>query len=119
MHELSIALAMIDVAAEEARRQGDGRVVALHLRLGRLSGVIPEALLSAWELACEATPLAGCRLLIEDVPITIDCPTCRAERAARSAQEICCAECGTPARSVIAGREMEVVALELLDGPAA
>ena len=29
MHELSIALSMIDVAAEEAQRQGGGRVVAL------------------------------------------------------------------------------------------
>lgn len=115
MHELSIALSMIDVATEEAQRQGGGRVVALHLKLGPLSGVIPEALRSAWELACEASPLVGCRLVIEEIPITIDCSSCGVRGAVRSIQEICCAQCGTPAAQVATGREMEVTALELID----
>jgi hydrogenase nickel incorporation protein HypA/HybF len=115
MHELSIALSMIDVAAEEAERQGGGRVAAIHLRLGPLSGVMRDALLGAWELACESSPLAGCRLQIEDVPITLDCPTCHSAQPARSIQDLCCAACGTPASRILTGREMEVVALELVD----
>lgn len=115
MHELSIALSMIDVAAEEAERQGGGRVTAIHLRLGPLSGVIREALLGAWELACESSPLAGCRLVIEDVPITIDCPACRTAQPARSIQDLCCATCGAAPTRVVTGREMEVFALELMD----
>ena len=43
MHELSIALSILDLAAEEAGRRG-GRVVAVHLKLGPLSGVVKEAL---------------------------------------------------------------------------
>ncbi|HEY2589015.1 MAG TPA: hydrogenase maturation nickel metallochaperone HypA [Tepidisphaeraceae bacterium] len=115
MHELSIALSMIDVAAEEAERLGGGRVAAIHLRLGPLSGVIRDALLGAWELACESSPLAGCRLVIEDVPITIDCPTCRIAQPARSMQDLTCTACGSPAVCVLSGREMEVVALEVVD----
>ena len=118
LHELSIAMSILDVAADEARRQGGGRVVALHLRLGPLSGVVPEALLSAWAVACESSDLAGCRLVIEPVPITIDCPACHAPRPARSLQDLCCATCGTPAARVITGREMEVAALEMVDEPA-
>lgn len=105
---------MIDVAAEEAQRQGGGRVVVLHMKLGPLSGVIPDALRSAWELACEASPLAGCRLEIQEVPITIDCPLCGVVRPVRSVQEICCSHCGTPAE-VVTGREMDIIALELID----
>ena len=56
MHELSIALSIVDMAAEEAERQG-GRVVAVHLKLGPLSGVVKAALLSAYELAREGSPL--------------------------------------------------------------
>jgi hydrogenase nickel incorporation protein HypA/HybF len=115
VHELSIALSMIDLAADELERQGGGRVVALHLRLGPLSGVIPEALVSAWDLACESSPLAGCRLVIENVPIVIDCPSCRGPRPVRSIQEICCADCGSPSTHVVTGREMDVVALEMID----
>jgi Zn finger protein HypA/HybF involved in hydrogenase expression len=41
MHELSIALGILDVAGEEAQRHG-GRVAAIHLKLGPLAGVVKE-----------------------------------------------------------------------------
>ena len=55
--------------------------------------------------------------VIVEVPIRIEFPACRCERPARSVQELCCAECGDVATNVVAGREMDVVALELLDPP--
>ncbi len=58
MHELSIAMSIVEMAEEEAERHG-GRVAAVHLKLGKLSGVVKEALLSSYEMACEDTPLAG------------------------------------------------------------
>lgn len=75
MHELSIALSIVDVATEEAERHGDVQVVAVHLRLGPLSGVVKEALLSSYELACEGTMLDGSRLLIEETVAAIFCPS--------------------------------------------
>ena len=48
MHELSIALSLLDQVAEEAERRGGVQVHAIHLRLGPLSGVVKEALLSAY-----------------------------------------------------------------------
>ena len=55
MHELSIAMSILDLAGEEVERQGGGRVVAIHLRLGPLAGVVKTALCSAFELAREAS----------------------------------------------------------------
>ena len=66
MHELSIALSMIDMASEEAVRHGGGRVLALHLKLGHLSGVVKEALTFSYEIACQGTALEGSRLIIEE-----------------------------------------------------
>jgi hydrogenase nickel incorporation protein HypA/HybF len=60
MHELSIALSILDVATEEAARRS-GRVLAVHLKLGPLAGVVKEALLSAYDLAREGTPLGPSR----------------------------------------------------------
>jgi hydrogenase nickel incorporation protein HypA/HybF len=68
MHELSIAVNIVDIACEEAERQGDSLVDTVYLNLGVLSGVVKEALLFSWELACEGTRIAGARLAIQDVP---------------------------------------------------
>ncbi len=62
MHELSIAMSIVELAQEEAGRRGDIRIKAVHLRLGALSGVVKDALLSSYEMACDDTPLEGSRL---------------------------------------------------------
>jgi hydrogenase nickel incorporation protein HypA/HybF len=112
MHELSIALSILDLAAEEAERHG-GRVTAVHLRLGPLVGVVKDALVSAYDLARESTLLARAELVVEDVPVVAYCPACAAERRPASVQELCCPVCGAPTPQVVRGRELEVVALEL------
>ncbi|MBL8798505.1 MAG: hydrogenase maturation nickel metallochaperone HypA [Planctomycetia bacterium] len=112
MHELSIALSLLDVAAEEAARRGLARVTAVHLKLGLLAGVVPAALRSAFELARADHVLAAAALVIEEVPITIYCPSCAAERPVASFPELVCPDCGTPAARVVHGRELEIVALE-------
>jgi len=113
MHELSIALSMIEMATEEAVRRGGVQVKAIHLKLGPLSGVVKEALLFSYEVACEDTPLKGSQLVIEEVPVLIYCIACRAEAILPSIQRFCCPACGTPATEVLQGRELEVVALEI------
>lgn len=113
MHELSIALSLLDVVAEEAERRGGIRVAAVHLRLGPLSGVIAEALKSAYDLAREGTLLSGAELVIEEVPLVAFCPACAAERTLESPQMLGCPVCGTPTPEVRRGRELEVVALEI------
>lgn len=116
MHELSIALSMVEMAAEEAARRGGAQVSAIHLKLGRLSGVVKEALLFSYDVACEGTPLKGSRLHIEEVPVVVYCPTCRANVAVASIQHFCCSVCDTPTPQVVQGRELEIVALELEGG---
>ncbi|MDB5329220.1 MAG: hypA [Phycisphaerales bacterium] len=116
MHELSIAVSLLDVAAEEAERLGV-EVDAIRLRLGPLSGVVKEALISAFEMAREESPMPGARLVIEETPIIIYCDACSAERPATSLQEMNCSRCGAPAARVISGRELEVVGLEVIDRP--
>ena len=82
MHELSIALSIVEGASEEASRHNGHRVEAVHLKLGQLSGVVKEALLFSYGLACEGTRLEGSRLEIEDIPATVFCTRCDAEQVA-------------------------------------
>ena len=117
MHELSIAVSMIELAEEEAERRGGVQVSAIHLRLGRLSGVAREALESCYEIACAGTALEGSKLVIEEVPIIVSCSRCQTQRAVDSPEWFACPVCGAPAE-VVQGRELEVSALELAEVPA-
>jgi hydrogenase nickel incorporation protein HypA/HybF len=113
MHELSIAMSMIEMAAEEAASRGGVQVCAIHLKLGPLSGVVKDALLFSYEVACEGTPLEGSRLVIEEVPVVVYCAACRAETTLASARQLCCSACHAPTSEVVRGKELEVVALEI------
>ncbi|MCU1240366.1 MAG: hydrogenase expression/synthesis, HypA [Candidatus Acidoferrum typicum] len=115
MHELSIAMSIVEMAQEEAERRGGAQVQAVHLRLGLLSGVVKEALLSSYEMVCHSTPLEGSQLLIEEIPVEVFCPQCAVPRLVRSIQWFCCPECGTATPTVLHGKELEVVALEITE----
>jgi hydrogenase nickel incorporation protein HypA/HybF len=116
MHELSVAMSIIESVEEEAERH-EGRVIGIHLKLGPLAGVMRDALLSAFDLAREGTPLAGTRLIIEDVPIVVYCPKCRKQQPVTSMQWFCCSVCDTPVSEIVQGKELEIVALEMnVDG---
>ena len=113
MHELSIAISLLDLAQEEAQRRGALGVEAIHLKLGPLSGVAKSALLSAYELAREASPFASCQLLITEIPITAHCPACHADRPVVSLQDLRCIVCHTLTPDIRTGCELEVTALEI------
>src|ERR1700730_11789440 len=99
MHELSIAMSILELAQEESDLRGV-QVTAVHLKLGALSGIVKEALLGSFEMACEDTPLKGARLLVEEVPVLIFCGQCQKRQPVSSVQLFCCAECGTPSAEI-------------------
>ena len=113
MHELSIAMSIVDLAQEEVDRRSGAKIRAVHLRLGLLSGVVKDALLSSYEMACADTCLEGSRLVVEEVPVIVFCRNCDAQRPVHSTQLFCCAHCGTPTGEVVQGKELMVVGLEV------
>ena len=114
MHELSIALSIVDGALEELQRQGAAEATAVHLRVGRLSGVDKDALLFSYGVACQDTVLATSRLVIEDVDVVVFCPECGAERPTQSFPLLTCATCGAIAERVVHGDELEITAMEVV-----
>jgi hydrogenase nickel incorporation protein HypA/HybF len=113
MHELSIAISMIDQIIEESESRGGLDVEVVHLKLGVFSGVDGAALLFSYELACEGTPLQGSRLLIETIPLVIYCEACQKNRTPPSVYELRCPDCQTSGQTIVSGREIEVAFLEV------
>ena len=115
MHELSVALSLVEAACEKAVALGDVRVEAVCVRLGPLSGVVKDALSFCFEAATQGTAIDGARLDIEDVPLTVFCPRCLEERPLASAQHLRCPVCDEPTPDIVHGRELELTALEVND----
>ena len=123
MHELSIAQSLVELIEDEliADRVTDsvtpavfhvGRVI---IKVGVLSGVIPEALASAFPVAVSRSAIRGATLSIEEIPVTVFCQTCNARRELSSPQRLRCPVCDTPTPDVVGGRELELVSIEVLD----
>jgi hydrogenase nickel incorporation protein HypA/HybF len=113
VHELSIALGVVEAAEGEAVKRGAARVTAVHLRVGALAGVDADALRAAFELAREQSALlAAAALVIEAVPVVACCPTCAAEREVPF-PGLLCPVCQTPSPEIVRGRELDVVAIEI------
>jgi hydrogenase nickel incorporation protein HypA/HybF len=116
MHELSIAGSLVEVLSEQlADLAPVARVLAVHLRVGVMSGVVPEALRFSYGIVTGGTRLAGSRLEIESSALVVWCPRCEAEQALDDPVPLCCPACGTPTPRVVRGRELEVLAVEVDD----
>ncbi len=113
MHELSIAMSIVEGASQEASSRGNVRIHAVHLKLGALSGVVKDALLFSYDIACEGTPLEGSKLVIEEVPAVVYCSQCDSEKTLPSIQRFCCPTCGTLTADIVSGRQLELVGLEI------
>ena len=109
MHELSIAQAIVDVAARHA---GDARVARVYVEVGRLRQVVPSALAFAFELCAHGTPVEGAALELEEIAIVVTCRDCGA-RSSPAGFPLGCGTCGGLAVEVVRGEELQVESLEL------
>ena len=76
MHELAITQSVVEAVTE---RTGTTPVAAVRLRVGRLAGVVPDAMRFCFELVTAGTPLDGAALDIDQPQGSGRCRTCGAE----------------------------------------
>lgn len=113
MHELSIAMSIVERVTEEIECRNGAKVSAIYIQLGHLSGVVKEALLFSFDMACEGTLLKGSRLVIEELPVVVYCSNCHANQTLASIQMFACPLCNTPTAEIVQGKELDIVALEI------
>jgi len=112
VHELSIIAGLFEILEEKARGQGASRVTAVTLRVGRLSGVVPDLLVSAFD-ACKKGTLAGeARLEIETAPFDFRCRACGGDDV-RDDPAVACAACGSSDVELRGGMDIVVQRIEV------
>jgi len=102
----------LEIAVEHAKRQNATRIHRIHMRVGALSSVVPEALAFAFDVVTQGTPAEGARLEIERVPARCFCPACQLEFEPDGLFYEC-PQCGSLNVEIRAGRELELAFLEV------
>lgn len=108
MHELGITQEVVAIADGHANGR---RVLRVVLEIGKLSGVLPEAVRFCFESCAEGTSVEGASLEIVETPGRGRCRLCDQEVMMDRAFEQC--NCGSTDLEWIAGDELRVRELEL------
>lgn len=130
MHELSITQALVDLTLREAAQAGAQRIARLDLRVGALTGIVPDSVAFYFEILTKDTPAEGAALHFERVMPVARCRQCRAETpiaedrpdgdAPRFAHawlqafaEMTCPACGAQDFELVGGHEFALVSMEV------
>lgn len=112
MHEVGIMEEAVRVAVETAKSSGASQVLLLRLRVGVLSGVVPEALRFAFDVVCRDPMTQGAQLDIESVAASCWCPTCEAEFECEDLINEC-PRCQSVCSELRRGRDLEIASVEI------
>jgi hydrogenase nickel incorporation protein HypA/HybF len=110
VHEIGIAQEVVALAEERA---GGRRVTRVVLQVGKLSGVLPDAVRFCFEVCAEGTVVAGAVLEILETPGLARCRACGAEVPLHRPYGQC--GCGNSDLDWVTGDELRVKELEVAD----
>ena len=112
MHEMSLAISIVELVSEKAQAAGARKVTAIELEVGKLSGLMVEGLAFCFEAVARNTLAEGAELLIRELDGRGNCLTCGSSFTVDSllAQ---CPQCGGYAVETVQGRELKVLSLTI------
>jgi hydrogenase nickel incorporation protein HypA/HybF len=115
MHELSIAYSIVETVSEAAQNADAAKVNKIFLKIGKLSGVVKDALLFSFVIGAQGSFVEGATLEIEELPVIVHCQNCDKNVELESVYIFRCPDCNELTPEIIQGKEMEIVSLEIED----
>jgi len=114
VHELGIAVAILERVEREAAAHTHARPVRVGVRIGELSGVDQESLAFGFEALVKNSALEPLTLEVEFCPRRYICRTCRAEFRVEN-YDLECPECGSSETRFAGGDELDIAYIEVED----
>jgi hydrogenase nickel incorporation protein HypA/HybF len=108
MHELAITENVVRAVCEAV---GAARVARVRLAIGKLSGVVPDAVSFCFDVCAAGTPLEGARLEVEEIAARVHCRSCSAETLLDDDIPLC--RCGSADLEILAGQELKIREVEV------
>lgn len=113
MHEASIALSVLKTVTEECRQRGFSTIESVRLRIGRGSGILPDALTFAFDIAKSDSIAKEAHLQIDLIPLGGRCHECGTTFEVEERFLLACPQCHGTDFAINQGYEMNIVDMEV------
>jgi hydrogenase nickel incorporation protein HypA/HybF len=110
MHELSLALDVIELVSKEAEKNGVRNICEIEIEVGNISGVDAEAFRTALEIALGNWEPGPTKILIRQVPAAGICSACGNNYEMKDLYSLC-PDCGESPSEIIRGKELRVISI--------
>jgi hydrogenase nickel incorporation protein HypA/HybF len=110
MHELTVAMDIIEIVLKEAETNSVSQIFEVQLKIGNLSGIDAEALQFNLKFAVKETILEHTVFTIHTVSGYGRCNSCNRDFEMQDLLSSC-PDCRKPASSIVRGREMKVLSI--------
>ena len=114
MHELSIAMGIVELAEKEAQKAGGTEIEVIELEIGKLSGVEKEALDFAWPVATKNSMLANAKVKIDSPAGRARCLECNFEFDVENLYDSC-PKCNSYFKDIYQGKELRIKSIIIKD----
>ncbi len=112
MHELSIVSSLFEIMEEKAKEKGSKKIISVKLQVGKLSGVVADFLITAFDIYKKGTIANNAGLKIIEVPLKIQCNTC-GKTMTKEDFVFICLHCGSQDLKTLKGTELILEKMEL------
>jgi hydrogenase nickel incorporation protein HypA/HybF len=112
MHELSIVASLFEILEAKAKENNAIKIVGVKLKVGKLAGVVPEFLETAFDNYKQGTIAADASLEMEEVPLKLRCRKCAAE-IEKEDFILICPSCGATDLEILEGMELLLDKIDL------
>ena len=112
MHEYPITQSIVQIANEEALKHGAKRITEIRLKIGELSGLVPESLQIYFDMISQGTLSEGAKLVVVKVQIKFRCNNCGNESGVVGGIYKC-PTCDSKDIKIINGNEYMIESMEV------
>ena len=112
MHELSVAIGIVNIAEKETKKANKTKVELIELEIGSLSGVELDSLKYVWEVAVKDTVLEYAEKKINYIEAQAKCLECETIFKVENVYDNC-PNCKNYFKDIIKGKELRIKSLEV------
>ncbi len=112
MHEIGIMERTLEIAITNAKQQNAHKINKITMNIGKLSGVIPDALEFAFDVVTKDTIAENATLTINTIPVICYCNSCQ-ENFYPQEWFFECPKCHQFSNNIIQGKEIELMSVEI------